>query len=101
MSGVKIRQMKQALVTILDELSPDDEFGIITFSSGVKQWKEGEILPASLQNIEQAKLHAETLIASGGEALPLCILCLCAMPYGYLHAVITIRDCYVSQISYV
>ncbi|XP_064603732.1 inter-alpha-trypsin inhibitor heavy chain H4-like isoform X2 [Liolophura sinensis] len=66
MSGIKIRQMKQALVTILNELSPDDEFGILTFSSGVQKWKGGEILPASLQNIEQAKLHAETLIASGG-----------------------------------
>ena len=39
MSGTKIRQTKDALVTILDDMTEQDYFDIITFSNGVSYWK--------------------------------------------------------------
>ncbi len=38
MEGEKIQQMKDAMVTILDDLNEDDHFNIITFSSEVENW---------------------------------------------------------------
>ena len=38
MSGTKIRQTKDALVTILDDMTEQDYFDIIAFSNGVSYW---------------------------------------------------------------
>ena len=38
MEGEKIQQMKDAMVTILDDLNEGDNFNIITFSSEVENW---------------------------------------------------------------
>ena len=38
MSGTKLKQTKDALVTILDDMTEQDYFDIITFSTDVKYW---------------------------------------------------------------
>ena len=38
MEGEKIQQMKDAMVTILDDLNEEDHFNIVTFSSEVENW---------------------------------------------------------------
>ena len=38
MSGIKMEQTKDAMVTILDDLSDQDYFNILTFSNDVSQW---------------------------------------------------------------
>jgi hypothetical protein len=38
MSGEKINQLKDAMFTILDDMTDKDFFNIITFSTGVSQW---------------------------------------------------------------
>ena len=38
MSGTKLQQTKDAMVTILDDMTEKDYFDIITFSTGVKYW---------------------------------------------------------------
>ena len=39
MSGTKLEQTKDAMVTIMDDLGKDDYFNIITFSTGVEHWR--------------------------------------------------------------
>ena len=39
MRGTKLVQLKDAMMTILDDLSDKDYFNILTFSSNVNQWK--------------------------------------------------------------
>ncbi|CAB4066409.1 unnamed protein product [Lepeophtheirus salmonis] len=38
MQGTKIDQMKDAMITIIDELGPEDRFNILTFSDDVWNW---------------------------------------------------------------
>ena len=39
MEGIKLKQTKDAMVTVLDEMSEQDSFDIITFSSTVSIWE--------------------------------------------------------------
>jgi hypothetical protein len=43
MEGEKIQQMKDAMITILDDLNESDHFNIITFSSEVEIWNPKDI----------------------------------------------------------
>lgn len=94
MWGRKMEQLKDAQTKILNDLSPEDFFNIITFSSDVYLWspndklKKGndyqqpswqtlevtppeilarkQPLPATPENIAKAKVFIDSLIASGG-----------------------------------
>jgi hypothetical protein len=60
MQGEKITQLQDAMFTILDGMTEDDYFSILTFSYDVQIWSSDEIIPinksldASSQNIMQA-----------------------------------------------
>jgi uncharacterized protein YegL len=60
MQGEKITQLQDAMFTILDDMTEDDYFSILTFNYGVQVWSSNEIVPinksldASSQNIMQA-----------------------------------------------
>jgi uncharacterized protein YegL len=60
MQGEKITQLQDAMFTILDDMTEDDYFSILTFNYDVQVWSSNEIVPinksldASSQNIMQA-----------------------------------------------
>ncbi|XP_076985121.1 inter-alpha-trypsin inhibitor heavy chain H4 isoform X2 [Tamandua tetradactyla] len=65
MSGKKIQQTREALIKILDDLSPRDQFNLIIFNSEATQWKPA-LLPASADNVKEAKSFAARILAQGG-----------------------------------
>uniref|UniRef100_A0A2K5Q1X5 Inter-alpha-trypsin inhibitor heavy chain 4 n=1 Tax=Cebus imitator TaxID=2715852 RepID=A0A2K5Q1X5_CEBIM len=65
MSGRKIQQTQEALIKILDDLSPRDQFNLITFSSEATQWSPS-LVPASTENVNKARSFAAGIHALGG-----------------------------------
>ncbi|XP_049633671.1 inter-alpha-trypsin inhibitor heavy chain H4 [Suncus etruscus] len=65
MSGRKIQQTREALIKIVGELNPKDQFNLIDFNSHVEKWKPS-LVPASAENLEHAKSYAAGLRATGG-----------------------------------
>uniref|UniRef100_A0A8C0JSE2 Inter-alpha-trypsin inhibitor heavy chain 4 n=1 Tax=Canis lupus dingo TaxID=286419 RepID=A0A8C0JSE2_CANLU len=65
MSGRKIQQTREALIKILDDLKPNDQFNLISFSGDVTHWKP-LLVPASPENVDQAKRYAANIEAHGG-----------------------------------
>ncbi|XP_066206916.1 inter-alpha-trypsin inhibitor heavy chain H4 [Saccopteryx leptura] len=65
MDGKKIQQTREALIKILDDLSPKDQFNLISFSNEATQWKPS-LVPASTKNVEEAKSYAARIHAQGG-----------------------------------
>ncbi|XP_012590620.1 PREDICTED: inter-alpha-trypsin inhibitor heavy chain H4 [Condylura cristata] len=65
MHGRKIQQTREALIKILDDLSPKDQFNLVDFSWGVTQWKPS-LVPASTENVDKAKAYAAGIQAQGG-----------------------------------
>ncbi|XP_070246847.1 inter-alpha-trypsin inhibitor heavy chain H4-like isoform X1 [Myotis yumanensis] len=65
MMGKKIQQTREALIKILEDLRPEDHFNLISFSSEASQWKPS-LVPASTQNVEEAKEYANSIEALGG-----------------------------------
>ena len=65
MSGEKMEQMKQAMVTILGDMKENDYFNIITFSSEVLVWNSAPFV-CSEGNKNKAKAFIKTLSAGGG-----------------------------------
>uniref|UniRef100_A0A8C9Q6J4 Inter-alpha-trypsin inhibitor heavy chain 4 n=1 Tax=Spermophilus dauricus TaxID=99837 RepID=A0A8C9Q6J4_SPEDA len=65
MSGRKIQQTREALIKILSDLGPKDQFNLITFSSEVTQWKP-QLVPVSTENVDEAKRYAAGIYALGG-----------------------------------
>ena len=55
------------MLKILGDLSPDDNFGLITFDSNIDVWKH-ELLQASQRNLEQAKDFVKKIEDRGGRA---------------------------------
>ena len=71
MEGEKMKQLKDAMFTILDEMSEEDSFEIITFSTTVAHWNSAEnfrfgVIHASGENKLKAIDHILQLKASGG-----------------------------------
>ncbi|XP_069062475.1 inter-alpha-trypsin inhibitor heavy chain H4-like isoform X1 [Pleurodeles waltl] len=60
MHGKKIVQTREALLTILEDLSPEDHFNLITFSSTVSRYRD-IMLKANGSNIEAAKLFVKSI----------------------------------------
>ncbi|XP_008053179.1 inter-alpha-trypsin inhibitor heavy chain H4 [Carlito syrichta] len=65
MSGRKIQQTRKALIKILDDLSPRDQFNLIIFNEGATQW-EPSLVPASAENVNKARSFAAHIQAHGG-----------------------------------
>ncbi|XP_077999603.1 inter-alpha-trypsin inhibitor heavy chain H3-like [Glandiceps talaboti] len=66
MDGTKLKQTKDALKTILDEMRSFDRFNILTFSSGVSFWQENTMVLATAENVREAKSYINGLRADGG-----------------------------------
>ncbi|XP_008578306.1 PREDICTED: inter-alpha-trypsin inhibitor heavy chain H4 [Galeopterus variegatus] len=65
MSGRKIEQTREALIKILDDLSPKDQFNLIVFSMEATQWRPS-LVPASAENVNEARSYAASIKALGG-----------------------------------
>ncbi|XP_045385954.1 inter-alpha-trypsin inhibitor heavy chain H4 isoform X1 [Lemur catta] len=65
MSGRKIQQTREALIKILDDLSSKDQFNLIVFSGRAAQWKPA-LVPASVENVNEARSFASDIQAFGG-----------------------------------
>lgn len=59
-------QTRQALLKILDDLTEDDYFGLILFSSRVSPWKR-ELLQATQTNVKMAKQFVREIEDGGGK----------------------------------
>ncbi|XP_054844737.1 inter-alpha-trypsin inhibitor heavy chain H5 [Eublepharis macularius] len=66
MVGNKLRQTKDALFTILQDLRPEDHFNIIGFSNRIKVWQQDRLVPVTLDNIRDAKIYIHNLSPTGG-----------------------------------
>ncbi|XP_040611468.1 inter-alpha-trypsin inhibitor heavy chain H5 isoform X2 [Mesocricetus auratus] len=65
MVGTKLQQTREALVTILNDLRPQDHFNIIGFSNRIKVWKD-RLLPVTPDSIRNGKLYIYHLSPTGG-----------------------------------
>nr|BAC34032.1 unnamed protein product [Mus musculus] len=65
MSGKKIQQTREALVKILKDLSPQDQFNLIEFSGEANQWKQS-LVQATEENLNKAVNYASRIRAHGG-----------------------------------
>ncbi|XP_060766188.1 inter-alpha-trypsin inhibitor heavy chain H3a [Neoarius graeffei] len=65
MSGTKMQQTKQALLTILSDLNEQDHFSLVTFSSSVDTWRKS-LQKATEENVKAAQAFVQTIYASGG-----------------------------------
>ncbi|XP_012864868.1 PREDICTED: inter-alpha-trypsin inhibitor heavy chain H5 [Dipodomys ordii] len=65
MVGAKLRQTREALVTILHDLRPQDRFNIIGFSNRIKVWKD-RLIPVTPENVRDGKLYIFHLSPTGG-----------------------------------
>lgn len=63
MEGEKIEQARTALVSVLEQLNPNDRFAVISFSTGVRPYADG-LTPASERS--DAIAWAKQLAAEGG-----------------------------------
>ncbi|XP_032896045.1 LOW QUALITY PROTEIN: inter-alpha-trypsin inhibitor heavy chain H5 [Amblyraja radiata] len=66
MRGHKIKQTKDALFTILNDLRPIDHFNIINFSGRVKVWKHGGLVPVTRDTLQDARKYIYLMSPSGG-----------------------------------
>ncbi|GCB63945.1 hypothetical protein scyTo_0000217 [Scyliorhinus torazame] len=66
MAGQKIQQTKEALFTILNDLRPIDHFNIINFSSRIKVWQSGKLVPVIRETLRDAKKYIFQMSPSGG-----------------------------------
>ncbi|XP_060060496.1 inter-alpha-trypsin inhibitor heavy chain H4 isoform X2 [Erinaceus europaeus] len=65
MWGRKIEQTREALIKILDDLNPKDQFNLIVFNREATPWKPS-LVPASAEHIKQARTYASGIQAMGG-----------------------------------
>ncbi|KAL1785023.1 inter-alpha-trypsin inhibitor heavy chain H5 [Sigmodon hispidus] len=85
MVGAKLQQTREALVTILNDLRPQDHFNIIGFSNRIKVWKD-HLLPVTPENIRNGKLYIYHLSPTGGTDIN-----------GALQTAIKLLNSYVAQ----
>lgn len=65
MAGEKIKQAKNVLTFCLDNLNPDDRFGLVTFSTEVRSL-DGKLLPANEDHLKRARSFVDDTRARGG-----------------------------------
>ncbi|MEE6481641.1 hypothetical protein FKM82_012924 [Ascaphus truei] len=66
MVGTKMKQTKDALFTIFQDLRPVDHFNIIGFSNRVKVWQENQLVTVTPNHIRDAKKFMYGLSPTGG-----------------------------------
>uniref|UniRef100_A0A8V5FVP0 Uncharacterized protein n=1 Tax=Melopsittacus undulatus TaxID=13146 RepID=A0A8V5FVP0_MELUD len=66
MVGTKLKQTKEALFTILQDLRPEDHFNIIGFSNRIKVWQQDRLVPVTPNNIRDAKKYIHNMSPTGG-----------------------------------
>lgn len=59
-------QTREALIKILKDLSPQDQFNLIVFSGEANQWKQS-LVQATEENLKEAIDYASKIHAQGGE----------------------------------
>uniref|UniRef100_A0A8D2LTZ8 Inter-alpha-trypsin inhibitor heavy chain H4 n=1 Tax=Varanus komodoensis TaxID=61221 RepID=A0A8D2LTZ8_VARKO len=64
MFGKKIKQTKEALQKILEDLNPEDHFNLVVFSGQVEKWQPS-LLQATEQNVKLAKQYVQTIHEQG------------------------------------
>jgi hypothetical protein len=73
MEGTKLAQVKAALKTILEEISPGDKFNILPFSNQVEFLDRYRMVEASFDNVQYAKTYVDELqVMDGRKNLPTC-----------------------------
>uniref|UniRef100_A0A8C4M8N9 Inter-alpha-trypsin inhibitor heavy chain 4 n=1 Tax=Equus asinus asinus TaxID=83772 RepID=A0A8C4M8N9_EQUAS len=65
MAGRKIQQTRDALIKIVDDLGPKDQFNLVCFNEEATQWKPS-LVPASAENMKEARNFAAGIMARGG-----------------------------------
>lgn len=61
MAGVKLRQVKDALTTILNDMPETDKFNIIPFSDDVNFLDRNKMLFSTSSNVRRAKRFVKSL----------------------------------------
>jgi Ca-activated chloride channel family protein len=69
LEGGKMEQARKALQYCVDHLRPDDRFNIVDFSTGVRAFRENELVPVNKENLESAHRYVSKLYARGGTAI--------------------------------
>ncbi|XP_014022051.2 inter-alpha-trypsin inhibitor heavy chain H3 isoform X2 [Salmo salar] len=64
MHGIKLKQTKEAMLTILNDLAEDDYFGIVLFDSSISTWKES-LTKATKENVSEAQTFIQGITDSG------------------------------------
>ncbi|XP_056092678.1 inter-alpha-trypsin inhibitor heavy chain H3 [Rhinichthys klamathensis goyatoka] len=62
MEGEKMKQTREALMTILSELHEEDYFGLVTFDDVVESWKPS-LSKATPENVKEAKEFVQSIEA--------------------------------------
>ncbi len=70
MIGYKLEQSIEAISNSLDQLDYSDFFNIILFNYSVEQW-ENNLVQATTENIDNAKLFLQSVVGNGGSRLDL------------------------------
>jgi len=68
MAGVKMEQARKALKLCLDNLKPQDRFGLMNFSTTVNKYRDG-LVEANSEHVDNAKKWCDKLLARGGTAI--------------------------------
>lgn len=69
LEGNKMEQARAALKYCVEKLRPGDRFNIVDFSTGVRVFRSGELVPATDENRQAALKYVEKLSARGGTAI--------------------------------
>src|SRR5438132_1717420 len=68
MRGPKMDQARRALKYCLDNLNPNDRFGVLNFATTVNRYRDS-LADASKEQVEQAKKWVDMLESTGGTAI--------------------------------
>ncbi|GMT06214.1 hypothetical protein PENTCL1PPCAC_28388, partial [Pristionchus entomophagus] len=72
MKGNKLKQMKEAMMEILDEINENDRVNIISFDKNVYRWRD-EAITLNVDTKREAKKFVEDITAGGGTNLALAV----------------------------
>ncbi|XP_054990152.1 inter-alpha-trypsin inhibitor heavy chain H1 [Sorex araneus] len=68
MEGQKVKQTKEALLKILEDMRPDDYFDLVLFGTNVQVWR-GSLVRASEANLQQARNFVRRFSLAGATNL--------------------------------
>jgi Ca-activated chloride channel family protein len=69
LEGNKMEQARAALKYCIENLRPIDRFNIVDFSTGVRTFRENELVPVNDETRQAALKYVERLTARGGTAI--------------------------------